>query len=810
MASRTVQFPAAPRLPSRQLVRACAVALFAVPLFAAAAAPARAQQPSATTQQPTFSQSLLNRRSDAKARMLLQADELLYDYQKNVVSAVGNVQIYYDGGVLEAAKVTYDRKTNKVFAEGNVRYRTKEGRFIYADSLEITDDFRDGFIKSLLVESTDKTRFAAARADRTEGRVTVYHSGIYTACALCKDDPKKPPLWQIKAARIIHDEGERVIHYEDARLEFFGIPVMWLPFFSHPDPTVTRKSGLLMPHYHSTSRTGFGIDIPYFWALAPNYDTTITVVPLTRQGALLKNEWRHRLIDGSYTIRTAGIFQLDKQAFKFDPPSPSPGYRNFRGSLETTGLFYINKQWSWGWDATLLTDRTFLGDYWLINAPLSGLRLTERTSQAYLVGQGERSYFALRAMAFTGLALADRNNEQPFIHPILDYSNILSKQVAGGELAYRVNLTSLSRQEADFAPTNLVAKATTICDSRSLFLAATPANCLLRGAPGDYTRLSAEMTWRRTIINNWGIMITPFISTRADAAYRRTANDPSVSNFIATTPEALIRGMPAIGVETRWPFISVHPWGTQIIEPIAQLIVRPNETQIGRFPNEDAQSLIFDDTNLFAIDKNTGYDRVEGGTRVNVGVQYTAVINGIGTFNMLAGQSYHLFGQNSFALGGTANVGLQSGLETKVSDYVGRMSLVTNRNLTFVTRARFDKDDFAVRRFEAEVSTGWGPVSLSTIFGRYDAQPLQGQLERRVGMMQTVSYKVNTNWTVSGSFRYDFKREKVDLGVFTVRYLDECFDMMAQYVADLTNLTSPRPDHRFMLRMNLRTVSATP
>jgi LPS-assembly protein len=792
MVSRTVQFSAAPRAPWRPLAIASWLALVAIPLLAA---PALAQQ-------PVTPSVVTGPQTDPRSRMLVQADELVYDYQKNVVSAVGNVQIYYEGGVLEATKVTYDRRNNKVIAEGNVRYRTKEGRIIHAELLEITDNFRDGFIKSVLVESTDKTRFAAARADRTEGRVTVYRSGIYTACELCKEDPKRPPLWQVKAARIIHDEGERVIHYEDARLEFFGIPVMWLPFFSHPDPTVTRKSGLLMPHFRSSSQTGYGIEIPYFWALAPNYDTTISITPYTRQGVLVKNEWRHRLVNGSYNIRTAGIFQLDKEAFHNTPPTPSPGYRTFRGSVETTGLFYINKQWNWGWDATLLTDRTFLLDY-----GVPGPKVAERTSQIFLVGQGDRSFFSLRGMTFTGLALADRNDEQPRIHPILDYSYILGRPVAGGELGYRVNFTSLSRQFADFDPTNVAAKNATICDSRSLLLNATPANCLLRGVPGDYSRLSAEMTWRRTIISSWGVLITPFATARTDAAYRRVTNDPSVGNFINTTPETLIRAMPAVGVETRLPLISVHPWGTQIVEPIAQIVARPNETQIGRFPNEDAQSLIFDDTNLFSTDKYTGYDRVEGGTRANVGVQYTATIRGVGTFNVLAGQSYHLFGRNSFAFADSTNVGLQSGLETKTSDYVARMSFVTTRGLTFTTRARFDKDDFAARRIEAEVSGGWGPVSVATSFGRFDAQPLLGYLERRYGFLQSASYKVTKNWTVSGAVRYDLTRQKIDLGVFTLRYLDECFDMMAQYTADLTNLSTPRPDHRFMLKVNLRTLS---
>jgi LPS-assembly protein len=609
-----------PPAPVRRLARTPVFGLLAFAVILPAADPPSPVWGQAldAKRPPTFSESLVaRRRSDA--RMLVQADEMVYDNRNDRVAAVGNVQIYYEGGVLEAHRVTYDRKNQRVYAEGNVRYRTRDGHLIHAETLEITDDLRDGFISSLLVESAEKTRFAATRADRSEGKVTVYRSGIYTACEPCKDDPKRPPLWQVRAARIIHDESERVIHYEQAALEFMGVPIAYLPFFSHPDPTVRRQSGFLVPQMRLTSRTGIGFDIPYFWAIAPNMDATVTVTPMSRQGAMLGGEWRHRVINGAYSIRVAGIFQQDPNAFvlnPLDPTVPSPGARKFRGSVETRGEFFINKRWAWGWDATLLTDRLFLHDY-VFDRRL----ITERTSQVYLVGQGDRSYFDLRGMAFIGTTVFDRNDELPLIHPVLDYSYIMGQPIMGGELAFRMNLTSLSRRHADFDPTNTSAQLMNECDSRAVMLATNPSNCLMRGMPGEYTRLSADMTWRRTAITNWGQIVTPFMVARGDVAYRRAAADPAVGAFIATNPEGLVRGMPAVGIETRWPFISAHAWGTQIVEPIAQLVIRPNETRIGRFPNEDAQSLVFDDTNLFAVDKYSGYDRVEGGTRLNLGVQ---------------------------------------------------------------------------------------------------------------------------------------------------------------------------------------------
>ena len=124
---------------------------------------------------------------------------------------------------------------------------------------ELSDDFRNGFIDSLRLETVDETRMAAARADRTNANYTVFQSGVYTACEPCKDDPKKPPLWQVKAVRIIHDEAEKMMYFEDARIEFFGVPLAYMPYFSAPDPSVKRKSGFLMPVITTSSAYGLGM-----------------------------------------------------------------------------------------------------------------------------------------------------------------------------------------------------------------------------------------------------------------------------------------------------------------------------------------------------------------------------------------------------------------------------------------------------------------------------------------------------------------------------------------------------------------------
>ncbi|HSV22995.1 MAG TPA: LPS-assembly protein LptD, partial [Xanthobacteraceae bacterium] len=630
----------------------------------------------------------IERDKSGQKQMLVQAREIDYDYVNHRVSAVGNVQIYYGNSTIEADKVIYDQTAKRLHAEGNVRLTEDDGKVTYGDIMDLSDDYRDGFVDSLRLEAPDQTRMAAARADRSSGNFTVFHNGVYTACLPCKDDPKKPPLWQVKAARIIHDQGEKMMYFENAQLEFFGKPVAWMPYFSAPDPTVKRKTGVLVPWISSSTVYGKAVEIPYYWALAPDYDATFSPMITTKQGPLLQGEFRQRLINGAYMIRGAGIYQLNKNSFANDLGIDAPGNRDFRGSLESSGQFALNDKWVWGWDGVVLTDKTFLQDY---NPRLSAYHFTDPfgaaassgISQLYLTGKGNRSYFDIRSIYYLGFSPADIQSQIPVIHPVLDYNYTFDRPILGGELGYNVNFTSLTRNQANFDAITQTAQNANSCSNTADPLFATSANCLLRGVPGTYSRFTAEAHWRRSITDQYGQVFTPFMAVRADAGSMQIANDPGVANFINTGDSNLVRAMPTIGLEYRYPFISAHSWGTQTLEPIGQIIARPNEPQVGKWPNEDAQSFTFDDSNLFRVDKFSGYDRIEGGGRANYGVQYTAQFNQGGAVNALFGQSYSLFGQNSFAQMTPTNTGLATGLDTTRSDYVARASYQPNAQYKF-------------------------------------------------------------------------------------------------------------------------------
>jgi LPS-assembly protein len=768
---------------------------------------------------PPKSKIALDREKSGDKQMLVQAREINYDYNNHKVSAVGGVQIYYGGSTIEADRVIYDQTNKRLRAEGNVRLTEDSGNVTYGDVMDLTDDYRDGFVDSLRLDTPDETRMAATRADRSQGNYTVFHDGVYTACKPCADNPKKPPLWQVKAARVIHDQNEKMIYFEDAKLEFFGMPMAWLPYFSAPDPTVKRKTGFLMPTPGSSSIFGQSLEIPYYWALAPNYDATFSPQITTKQGVLLQGEFRQRTATGQYDIRAAGIRQLDKNYF-ISGGTPGPGYRDFRGSLESSGQFALNKNWLWGWDGVLLSDKQFLRDY---NPRLSAYRFTDpfaqiansANSQLYITGQGNRSFFDARTIYYLGFSPADVQSQIAVVHPVIDYNYIFDRPIAGGQLGYNINFTSLSRQQANFdaiGQAAVLANATGLnaCTQTADAALRNSANCVLRGVPGTYNRFSAEMEWKRSITDGLGQVFTPFAKVRVDASAAHVANDPGVSNFVNTGDNNLVRAMPTIGLEYRYPFISTHSWGTQTIEPIAQVIARPNETQISRWQNEDAQTLVFDDSNLFRVDKFSGYDRVEGGGRANYGAQYTAQFNQGGFVNVLFGQSYQLFGQNSFAQMSTTNTGLNSGLDTRASDYVARASYAPNGTYKLTSRFRFDKDDFTLQRAEYEVAANFNRWSTSLLYGDYAAQPLLGYTDRRQGLLGTGSVKLDANWLLRASALYDVRAAKFTTNMIGLGYMDDCFILALNYITNYSYGTGTAVlNHTVMLQLSLRTLGGT-
>jgi LPS-assembly protein len=727
--------------------------------FATALAP---WQPAFGQAQTSLEQIIQPPKIEPSEPMLLQADEMIYDNENAKITAKGNVEIYYGGYTLLAERVVYDRASNTLAAAGNVRIKDPDGAVITSDHITLTDDFRDGFIDSLKLVTKDDTRIVAASASRQAGNVTVFEKGWFTPCKVCEEKPSRPPTWRIRAGKITHKRDQATITYKNAFFDFLGVPIVYVPWFQMADPTVKRKSGFLMPSYSHSGQLGTTVQVPYYFALSDHYDFTFAPMFTENAGTLLLGDWRHRLASGGYRVELAGVW--DKGTFD----SPTDG--DFRGSIKTAGKFALDPYYSWGWDILAETDETFRRFY-----NLDSRLKTDRVSQIYLEGLHDRNYFATRFYNTQSLLFTDEPFSDATVFPIIDYDYIVNKPIIGGELSFTSNAMVFSNKDGV-----------------------------------DSNRVIVEANWRRQMIDGVGQVYTPFAQLRGDV-YAVDGFDKGLNSseeFATEVKEddgAILRGNAIAGIEYRYPFIASTGSITHVVEPIGQVIARPSSVgDQQEIPNEDALSLVFDDTLLFDIDKFSGYDRIETGTRANVGARYTAQLASGAYGRAVFGQSYQLAGENEF----DTDFYRTSGLATDTSDYVGGLYIQASAYLGFSAQSRFDEDTFDIRRTDLGTWARYGPAGVKVNYADVTGEPGLAEGEAREEIVTAGTLAITQDWSLLGNFRYDIATEQTITDGLGLRYQDDCFMLDVTYQRSFIRDQDIEPDERFLVSFNLKYLGA--
>jgi len=721
----------------RWLTSALLAGAAACAVVSAAPLPALAQAPSIEAMAPKI---------PADAKLLLAANELVYNNDTEKVIARGAVQINYAGYQLVAREVEYDQPTGRLTARGEIEFIEPTGNRIYADELNLSDDFANGFINALRIETTDLTKLAATSGERVNGEEMILNHAVYTACTPCVTNPEHRSLWQIKAERVVQNGRTHTVRLEHARFEMFGKPIAYIPVLELPDHTVKRKSGFLFPRFSYAQKLGLGVSTPYYFAIAPDMDATVSPTAYTRQGFLLETEFRKRFHNGLVTLRTAGINQLNTSTFT---AGTSDRLKDWRGMVASEGRFAINPRWTFGWDVMLQSDNNFSRTY-----ELSGLDDRIHTNQAYLSGLGRRNSFDLRAFYFDvqDADPKDRLERQQAIAQTLDHQYIVPQPVLGGELSVTTNVTNVER---DLGDTYTLGGSTRF-----------------RGLEGGTTRLTSEIEWKRQVIVPGGLVLTPLLAARGDLHRLQMANPGAGYAGTYEADERATRSMLTAGLEARYPILATTENSTHLFEPIGQIYARPNERLAGGLPNEDAQSFVFDATSLFERDKFSGFDRIEGGTRANVGLRYTGTFDNGLKLRSVVGQSFQLAGVNSFATPDLVNAGANSGLENDASDYVGMTGVDLPNGLSVATSARLDRNDLSLRRSDTALRFDGARFESELIYTRIAAQPRYGLTTAQDEIQTAAAYKFRDYWSVFGSLTYDINRRSISRNGLGVSYDD--------------------------------------
>lgn len=708
---------------------------------------------------------------DKAQPLLLNADQLIYDTRGNRIVARGNVEVYYNNYVLTADEVIYDQAGNTVYAKGNAKLVEPNGNIVRGETLTATQDFRDAFVQHLQVTTKDETRIAAERLVRKDGNVSEFERGKFTPC---KSDGSMPPLWCISANRIVHDQQAATVTYQDAQFELFGVPIIYLPYFQHADPSVKRQTGFLIPEFKQSSTLGYGIEIPYYFALSPYYDFLLHPIYWSNHGVLWRGDWRHRVafgnIRGDYYVNFAAIDQDGSTLPSDISPERRKLYDGWRGSIQTRGQFSLASWWHIGWDVTVESDDAFRRFYRLDN-----VLLVDRVNTVALEGISQRNYLGVRFYQTGGLLIEDRSPSESLVLPVVDYRYVVGQPVLGGELSFSGNAVSLTRSDGT-----------------------------------DSQRVSGEASWRRKIIDPVGQVWTPYASVRGDLVHYTNGFDPDTR---ASVPEDTVaRGTATAALTYSYPWVWHAATASHTVEPIAQIVTRPSYVPQRRLPDEDARSIVWADTLLFDYSKFSGWDRLETGTRANLGLQYTFQFNTGGHVRLIAGQSIHLGGENPYADPGRQpdnsagnpvyNFSPTSGLNTSHSDYVLGAYIAPTDAFRIIAQSRFDESDLALKRQDVFSQVTVGPVSATVQYSYARADPVIGVVRNEQEIVSSVTLRLTDRWAVTGLIRYDIDEKFRLMDGIVIKYTDECFVLTAQYTESFINNPDQyiKPDRAIMLR----------
>lgn len=695
--------------------------------------------------------------AQVQGQAVISADEISYDESLNSVFATGNVEVAYGQRIMLADRVRYDRNEDSVVASGNIVLLEPTGEVLFAEYVELTDELRSGVIENIRILLADNSRFAANGARRIDGRITVMRKAVFSPCKVCEKDPDRPPLWQLKASTIIHDQEAGDVTYTNAWLELFGIPVFYTPYLSHPDPTVERRSGLLAPQAGSSSVFGGFARIPIFIAFGDSIDMTVEPIITAKEPPILALEYRQRFNNGFIEFSGSGTRADRETGDEFNPVIEEDVTR---GHLFAEASFALNEYWRTGFDYRRASDPTYLDRYDFFGDYGETLE-----SNAFIEGFHGRTYSAGDIFGYQDLGPADPE-EEPVILPSFDHNYFSEADGLGGRWSFDANFRNIVRDNGS-----------------------------------NTRRLSLNGGYAIPFISDFGLVTTVSAWLRADAYHMDgvQVDGQDENNVVAG------RVIPRAAIEMRYPFVRGAEGIRQVIEPAVAFIAAPNNGNPVEIPQEDSVVVELDDTNLFSEDQIPGLDRVDTGQRAVYGVSAGLYGKRGGRLTGFFGQSYRLENDNS--------AGDASDLREGWSDYVGRLLFSPDKYIDLLYRFRLAEHDFELLRGETSVAVGPPSLRLTGDHIYIAAEASNGLYPDREEVYADLSSQITDYWSIGLSTRRDLTEGggPLEHGL-RITYEDECFRLAAKFRRDFTSSIDVEEETIFSIQVvfkSLGNVSAT-
>ena len=251
----------------------------------------------------------------ANSEIDISAEKVIFDKKNNIVNVSGDVFIKNDELSINSNEAIFYKDKMIFEANDNVIVNDKYDNKYYSDNFKSNDDFSSASAKNVKIRLKDDSRIVGSILKRDNG-INIIKDSQYTPCIEKNYLIENCPGWKLKAETVYHDEKTRTMHYDHSTLYILNIPVLYTPYFSHPDPSVNKRSGLLAPSFQSDDKLGQIISVPYFYNLAENKDFTFTPTFQSSGTNYLTSEFRFLNKNGVFNVETNINDNNDKQGTK--------------------------------------------------------------------------------------------------------------------------------------------------------------------------------------------------------------------------------------------------------------------------------------------------------------------------------------------------------------------------------------------------------------------------------------------------------------------------------------------------------------
>ncbi len=689
-----------------------------------------------------------------------EADILEYRSESDIVTAKGNVVLRSGDRSLRADTVSWNEGTGEIVAEGRVRFVDENGNQLFSERVELTDKFEAGAMDNLLLALRQGGRLAATKGVRENDGTVALENAAYSGCEVVDPDGcPREPSWRITAERVVYSPELQRIKFTGAYLELFGARILPLPGLTvRTDGGAV--SGFLVPDLRFSESNGVEVSGSYYIRFADNRDLTLTTHVYTDAAPMVAAQWRHLTESGAYQI--TGYATHSQRISTLTGIADSA--EEFRGYVFANGRFQLSPDWSLTGSIRRSTDRTFLRRYDIS-------RDDRLRSTVELERIGKNTYVSLAGWATQTLRLNQPQGEVPVALPVFDARWRPDTPILGGQIELQGNTLSITRKDGQ-----------------------------------DTQRAFARAQWDLSRVTGLGQVVTLTGMLRGDV-YHSDENLLTATASYRGNPGWEFRGVALGAIDVQWPFVGNALGGTVVWTPRVQLVATPPIKNLA-IPNEDARAIDLEDSNLFALNRFPGYDRVEDGARVTYGFDWSLRVPDW-EIKTNVGQSYRLDSDRDIFPVGT-------GLSERFSDFVGRTEVRYKNFLRLTHRFRLDKGNLAIRRNEIDATVGSNKTYAELGYVRLNRDITQVEdLQDREELRGAVRVAFANYWSIFGSGVFNLTDRNEDPTLMSdgfdpirtrlgVAYQDDCLELGLTWRRDYITAGDAERGDTFQVYFSLR------